>query len=458
MNSPMSGSGSGSGPQGAKGGNARLAIGFIFLVLAGIFGYRTFIAKKDGDSGKSESSSTTAGTGDVGALPQSGDVIQLTMWDQEEARNTVHLDKWIDDFQNQNPGIKITRQTFLNEELRTRYTTFATGGQAPEIVYGPNDNAGVFATAKLISPVDEFVDVSQFTSASLEVARLGGKYMAVPLSYGNHLILFYNKKMLPEPPKTTDELIATAKKFSDPAKNVYGFVFNQIEPFWVAPFLGGFGGWPLQYDESGAPKITLDNPPMVATLAFLKKLKFDDKVIPGECDYDCAKGIFLEGKAPLTINGDWVIPEFTTALGKEVLGIAPLPVVSATGKPMTPMVSGRYLFLSNAMSPERKAAVKKFVQYLTSIPVQIEVATLMNRIPAVKAALDSPDVQALSDLKPIIDAAANGRAMPADEEMRAAWDSMRPALQKVMAGTLEPKDAARLMQQSALEQLASMRQ
>jgi arabinogalactan oligomer/maltooligosaccharide transport system substrate-binding protein len=82
----------------------------------------------------------------------------------------------------------------------------------------------------------------------------------------------------------------------------------------------------------------------------------------------------------------------------------------------------------------------------------------MNRIPAVKAALDSPDVQALSDLKPIIDAAANGRAMPADEEMRAAWDSMRPALQKVMAGTLEPKDAARLMQQSALEQLASMRQ
>lgn len=450
----------GSGPQGAKGGNARFALVFVFLVLAGIFGYRAFIAKKNPDSNKSESAGTETGAGDAGGAnsSQSGDVIQLTMWDQEEARNTVHLDKWIDDFQNLNPGIKITRQTFLNEELRTRYTTFATGGQAPEIVYGPNDNAGVFATAKLISSVEEFVDLSQFTTASLEVARLGGKYMAVPLSYGNHLILFYNKKMLPTPPKTTDELIATARKFSDPAKNVYGFVFNQIEPFWVAPFLGGFGGWPLNYDENGAPKLTLDTPPMVATLTFLKKLKFDDKIIPGECDYDCAKGLFLEGKAPLTINGDWVIPEFTTALGKETLGIAPLPVVSATGRPMTPMVSGRYLFLSNAMSPEKKAAVKKFVQYLTSIPVQIEVASLMNRIPAVKAALESPDVQALGDLKPIIDAAANGRAMPADEEMRAAWDSMRPALQKVMAGTLEPKDAARLMQQSGLEQLASMRQ
>lgn len=394
--------------------------------------------------------------GDDAGSSSDGDVIELSMWDQEEARNTAHIDKWITEFQTLNPKVKITRQTFLNEELRTRYTTFATGGQAPEIVWGPNDNAGVFATAKLIAPVDEFVDTTIFTPASLDCARIGGRVLGVPVSYGNHLMLFFNKKMLPAAPTTTDELIATAKRFYDPAKNQYGLVFNQIEPFWVAPILGGFGGWPITYDASGGPQVTLDSPAMAKTLAFLKKLKFEDKVIPGECDYDCAKGLFLEGKAPLTINGDWVVPEFVAGLGKENLGIAPLPTVSETGTPMTPMVSGRYLFLSAAMSPAKKAAVKQFVEYLTSPKVQVEVATVMGRIPATKAATESPEVQQLTDLKPLIDSVANGRAMPPEAEMRTAWDSMRPGLQKVMAGTLEPTEAARLMQQSALEQLASM--
>jgi maltose-binding protein MalE len=281
--------------------------------------------------------------------------------------------------------------------------------------------------------------------------------MGVPVSYGNHLMLFYNKKLVQEPPATTDDLIATAARFSDPAKNTYGLVFNLIEPFWIAPMLGGFGGWPLNYGADGSPQITLDSPAMVKTLSFLKDLKFKDRVVPAECDYDCAKGLFLEGKAPLTINGDWVVPEFIEGLGKENLGIAPLPVVSATGLPMTPMVSGRYLFLSAAMSPAKKAAVKKFVDHITGPKVQIEVATAMNRIPATVEAIESPLVQQLSDLKPLIDSAAHGRAMPPEAEMRTAWDSMRPGLQKVMAGSLEPAEAARLMQQSALDQLAAMK-
>jgi maltose-binding protein MalE len=125
---------------------------------------------------------------------------------------------------------------------------------------------------------------------------------------------------------------------------------------------------------------------------------------------------------------------------------------------MTPMVSGRYLFLSRAMSPLKKSVVKKLVEHLISLPIQIEVAVQMNRIPATLAALEDPQVAALPDLRLLIDSAIHGRAMPPEIEMRTAWDSMRPGLQKVMAGSLSPADASRLMQQSALEQLASLRQ
>lgn len=421
----------------------RLTLLAVIALIGGAVVYRS-LSKEDSQSGNSVTPSVA--------------VTEIFMWDQEEARNTAHLDRWIKAFEAENPGVSITRQTFQNEELRTRFTTFATGGQAPELVYGPNDNAGVFATANLIAPVDDLVDLSRFTDASLGVVKLKGAHMGVPVSYGNHLMLYFNKKLVSAAPQSTDELIQSAKTFSNPDKNEFGFVFNQIEPFWVAPFLGGFGGWPLSYDASGKATISLDTDAMVRTLTFMKDLKFKHKVVPSECDYDCAKGLFLEGKAPYTINGDWVLQEFTEGLGAGNLGIAPLPLVSETGMPSTPMVSGRYIFLSSSIDPKKKEKVLRFVNYLTSRSIQIEVAQFMNRIPATVEALESPEVQGLEDLKPLIDAARNGRPMPPDAEMRPAWDSMRPALQKLMAGSLEPRDAARLMQQSALEQLASMKE
>lgn len=430
-----------SGESGKAGGKMGLLV--LGAVVAAAIGYQVLTSEKKPDA--ADSSGGAQGP------------VELAMWDQEEATNTPYLDKWIEEFEQENPNIKITRQTFQTEDLRNRFTTFATGGQAAEVLYGPNDFAGVFATAKIIAPIDDFVDADRFTQASLDAVKLNGKYMGVPLSYGNHLMLFYNKKVVDKAPETTDELIALAKQHSDPSKHSFGLVFFQNEPFWLAPFVGGFGGWPLKYSD-GKAVIDLDSPGVVGALAFLKRLKFDEKVIPTECDYDCAKGLFVEGKAPLTINGDWVVAEFTEALGKENLGIAPLPMVSETGEPMAPMVSGRYLFINGQLSEAKKEAVSLFVRHMSSLRVQSEVAELMNRIPANRDALESPEVQALPDLRPIIDAAANGRAMPAEPEMRAAWDAMRPALQKVMSGDVEPETAARLMQQSALEKLAALKE
>jgi arabinogalactan oligomer / maltooligosaccharide transport system substrate-binding protein len=47
--------------------------------------------------------------------------------------------------------------------------------------------------------------------------------------------------------------------------------------------------------------------------------------------------------------------------------------------------------------------------------------------------------------------------MPAQTEMRAAWDAMRPVQQKIMSGDLSPQDGVEIMQQSALEKLASLK-
>ena len=428
-----------------------VAGGVVAAVAAGLIGYQ--ILKSNKTTPETTSAGTT--TENSAAVPSTAG-IELNLWDQEEAENTAVIDTWIQTFSTENPGIKITRQTYPNEDLRTKFTTAATAGQAAELVWGPNDVAGVFATANLISPVDTLVDVQRFTPAALEAVNLGGKYMGVPVSYGNHLLLIYNKSLVPEAPKTTDELIAAAKKLTVPAENKFGLAFFQNEPFFYAPFMGAFDAWPLGKDAAGNTQITLNSPGNIAALNFLKDLKFKHKITPNECDYDCAKGLFLEGKAAFTINGDWSVKEFRAKLGDN-LGIAALPIVSETNKPMTPMVSGRYVFVNAQIAPEKAEAVKKFVNFLASKPIQLEVASRLKRIPATREATEDAAVVGNAEVKALIDGAINGKAMPAETEMRAAWDAMRPNQQKLMSGEFEAAKAADLMQKGAVEQMASLK-
>jgi maltose-binding protein MalE len=417
----------------------------VALAIAGLIGLQILNAKK----GNGTESVSTDGI-------STGDVVEISLWDQEESENTKVMDDWIARFTTAHPNIRIVRQTYPNEDLRTKFTTAATAGQAAELVWGPNDIAGVFATAKLIQPAEGFVDVTKFTPAAAEPVRLKGSVMGVPVTYGNHLVLFFNKNLVSSAPATTAELIEAAKAHTDAKNNKFGLVFFQNEPFWLIPFVGAFGGWPLSVDADGTARVELNTDAMKNALAYVYKLKTNDQIIPKECDYDCAKGLFLEGKAAFTINGDWSVKEFQAKLGDQ-LGIAPLPVLSETNRPMTPMVSGRYVFINAQIPASKTEAVRTFLNYLISRDVQVEVAERLNRIPATSESLNDPRIVSLKSIQPLIAAAANGRPMPAQTEMRAAWDAMRPVQQKVMSGDLTPEQGVNIMQQSALEKLASLK-
>lgn len=414
------------------------------IVIGGLIGLQIMTAKKN---------STGQTTDDKAAGTET---VEISLWDQEESENTKVMDDWITRFTAANPNIRVVRQTYPNEDLRTKFTTAATAGQAAELVWGPNDIAGVFSTAKLIQPVDTFVDVTKFTPAASEAVKLKGAVMGVPTTYGNHLLLFFNKNLVSQAPATTAELIEVARKHTDASQNKYGLVFFQNEPFWLVPFVGAFGGWPLSIDAEGTARVDLNSDAMKNALNFVYKLKTTEKIIPKECDYDCAKGLFIEGKAAMTINGDWIVKEFQAKLGDQ-LGMAALPVLSETNRPLTPMVSGRYVFINAQLPANKKDAVTKFVNFLTSREIQLEVAERLGRIPSTSEALNDPKVAGMKTVQPLITAAANGRPMPAQTEMRAAWDAMRPVQQKIMAGDLSAEKGVQIMQQSALEKLAALK-
>ena len=140
-----------------------------------------------------------------------------------------------------------------------------------------SDHVGPFQAADLIQPVDKLVDTSVFVDSAVTAVKLPGVdgVWGVPVSNGNHLMLIYNKDMVKEAPADTDAFIAAAKAAT--TGDVYGFVYNQTEPFWLVPWLGGFGGKVFAADGITP---TLNTPEMIATLKFLSDIKTVDKIIP----------------------------------------------------------------------------------------------------------------------------------------------------------------------------------
>ena len=87
-----------------------------------------------------------------------------------------------------------------NEELRNLFVIAAVAGQGPDLIYGPADNVGVLVMTETVMPLDEDLPRGFFPAVrppghrpSTESRRL------IADQIGNHLMLVYNKDLVPEP-------------------------------------------------------------------------------------------------------------------------------------------------------------------------------------------------------------------------------------------------------------------
>jgi arabinogalactan oligomer/maltooligosaccharide transport system substrate-binding protein len=392
-------------------------------------------------------SSGDSGSQDAPAADAPADEpVTITMWTKEgEADGGLQFSEALADaFHEANPNItvEIVKKKDV-EELREDFQTAALAGSTPDLLWTVNDHAGPFTAAELIQPVDGIFDLSAYVPGALEAVKLDGKTWGIPISSGNHLMLLYNKQLIDAAPANTDELIAKGKEIA--ADGVMPLVFNQTEPFWMVPWLGGFGG--AVFGDDGVTP-TLNTPEMAATLQFLHDIKYTDELIPAESDYDSSDTLFKEGKAAIIINGDWSIASYIEALGED-LGVAPIPQVSATGQMPAPYTAGTYFMIPDGVEGAKLDAVKGFVEFVTNEENQIKQVSELKRLPALEASFDDASITDDPILSGSVAQMAVGTGMPAVLEMRCNWDAMKPELQAVMADGKTPEDAAAAMQSAA---------
>jgi arabinogalactan oligomer/maltooligosaccharide transport system substrate-binding protein len=373
----------------------------------------------------------------------SGSATKIVMWTKEGGDSLDKVCTLVNDFTTKNPTICIEVANYDVEKLRENFQTSMLAGQGPDLLWTVNDHAGPFSTAGLIQPVDDMGwDLSKFLPAGVQAVQLNGKTWGIPISTGNNLMLLYNKTMVKTAPKDTDELRKVAKDLTK--GDVVGFAYNDGEPFWLVPWIGGFGG-KVFADDGKTP--TLNTDAMKGALQLLQDIKFKDQITPKECDYNCADSLFKTGKAAMIINGDWSLGDYSKALGDN-LGTAPFPQITGAGVPK-PYTSGVYFMFPKGLEGDKLAAAKKFVDYILSDEVQLGYVKSDKRLPAMAALFQDASITGDPILQGSAADLAAGTGMPPQTEMRCNWDAMKPNLQAVMSNRMTPADAAAAMQTAA---------
>lgn len=411
---------------------------------------------------------------------------EVRLWHQMRPEDREVLTTRIAEFERLHPEIRVRALYKETEELRSGLVAAVLAQSGPEVVYGPSDVLGVYHAMGALADLSPwFSEAEQEKFDPRALVRMPGAKPDAPPElvfvgdrFGNHLALVYNRNFIPEPPRTTDELVALARENTvdadgDGRPERYGLVWNYTEPFFVIPFLTGYGSWvfaepaaagantdDVADSEAGLAAAVhatpaLDSPEAVAAYQFVLDLRTKYNVLPRSADYEAAAQLFRSGNAAMLIDGDWSWQGYVDS-DKIDAAVAPLPIVSATGLPMQPMVAPKGYSLTSFTAGQAADDGAALIEFLTNADTQAQFLADQKVLPSRTALRESPQLQSDPLLVASVAQVERGRPMPTAVEMRAVWDSMRPSYQELMAGKLSPAEAAAAMQAEALRQCKTL--
>lgn len=285
---------------------------------------------------------------------------------------------------------------------------------APDLFIFAHDKIGVFAEMGILSPITELLDegvLEDYLDMTLEAASYKGTIYQLPL-YFETLMFMYNRRYMQdeEVPATTDELLSYME--ANTGRGRYGFVEQHSTAYYSAAWIHGFGGSII--DSQGEP---FPNPDAVKD-ALRYHLKFVE-LMPGETEYATVNTLFLEGKADATIGGPWMVP---SARAAEIdLGIAPMPVVDATGMALAPYSGVQGVHVLKFAAENKTETVKAFLAALTAPEVGVSLALASGCAPANSKCYEDPAVANDALVQAMRETAQIAVPMPNIPEMDVMW-------------------------------------
>jgi arabinogalactan oligomer / maltooligosaccharide transport system substrate-binding protein len=375
---------------------------------------------------------------------------KVVVWHAYRGKERTALEQVAQAFNQKQAEIQIELLPIPYDAFPDKVTAAIPRDKGPDLFIFAQDRLGDWAVSGLIESVDFWADDALragYFPETIKALTYDQQLYALPMAF-KMVALFYNTKLLAQPPKTTNELVAAAKKATDAKAGQYGLVYENANFYYQAAWLNGFGG--AVFDAKGNP--VLDSKESIASMEFAQDLAWGKGIMPQEVSSTLVSTLFNQGKAAMVINGPWFAGEVDEKLS---IAVATMPVISKVGKPARPFLTAEGVIMS-AKCKDKKAAFE-VMKALTSDAAGLTMATVGRQTSARKAVYDDAKVKTDGVLMAFKQQLVNTVAMPNTPAMRMVWSPATTAMNKVINGKGNPAEAMKVAQEQVAGLVKSAR-
>ena len=226
-------------------------------------------------------------------------------------------------------GVKVTIKTGDQMGGLDNLSLDNQSGKAPDVMMAPYDRVGSLGTDGQLSEVT-LNDGAKTDDTTKSLVTVGGKVYGAPAVIES-LVMYYNKDLIKEAPKTFAELEELAKDskyaFAGEDGKTTAFLADWTNFYYAYGLLAGNGGYVFGQNGKDPKDIGLANDGAIKGIEYAKS--WYEKWPKGMQDTEGAGNLiqtqFQEGKTAAIIDGPWKAQSFKDA--KVNYGVATIPTL-----------------------------------------------------------------------------------------------------------------------------------
>jgi len=373
--------------------------------------------------------------------PPPPEKVTLTIW-ADEARAPV-VEEVGKGF-TEKYGVKIVVEPMGFGDIRDQLKVAGPAGEGPDILIGAHDWLGELVINALLAPIDLGDKEDLFVDAALQAFTYEGTLYGLPYVTEN-VALFRNPELVPDAPKSWDEVVEIAERLEAEGKVKQGYILQQGDPYHFFPIMTAFGGYVFGRDAQGnydPGDVGLDSPGSLAAAEWLDMMVKEGH-LSADVDWGVMHAMFESGEAAMMITGPWSLSRIRES--GVSYAISDIPNATEEGKPFL----GVQGFMVNAFSKDPLLAQTFLTEFVATEETMQRLFELEPRASAflpVREKVEDPDIVAFGE------AGAVGMPMPAIPEMSAVWTAWGDAVTLIFQQQVPPDEAFK----NAAEQIRTL--
>ena len=315
-------------------------------------------------------------------------------------------------------------------------------GQAADVMMAPYDRVGSLGTDGQLSEVKLSDGAKTDDTTKSLVTASDGKVYGAPAVIES-LVMYYNKDLLKEAPKTFAELEELAKDskyaFAGEDGKTSAFLADWTNFYYAYGLLSGNGAYVFGDNGKNPKDIGLANDGAIKGIEYAKSWyeKWPKGMQDGTAAGNLIQTSFQEGKTAAIIDGPWKAQAFKDA--KVNYGVATIPTLP-NGKEYSAFGGGKAWIIPS--STKNLEGAQKFVDFLVSTEQQKAFYDATNEIPANTEARAYAEGKNDELTTAVIKQFKNAQPMPNISQMSAVWEPAANMLFDAVSGKKDAKTAA----------------